>query len=59
MCIVYKDNSNKIKFVDGLTIQQQKNYEDENLLKPVFKNGKMLIQQDLRDIRDRLNKGNF
>ncbi|MFR2888758.1 MAG: nicotinate phosphoribosyltransferase [Clostridium butyricum] len=59
MCVVYKDNSNKIKFIDGLTIQQQKNCEDENLLKPVFKNGKMLVQQDLRDIRDRLNKDNF
>jgi len=62
-CSVYYDYSksgdqNPIAFKDGLTWDQSVN-DETNLLKPVFKDGKLLREQSLKEIRDRLNKGRF
>lgn len=63
MCVVFespiKTDSNGIEFLYNLSIKEQKKYDNANLLKPVFKNGKMILQQNLKDIRDRLNNGEF
>lgn len=57
MCRVYKDKNGILKYEDGLnskTIQDK-----ENMLTPVFRDGKLLREWTLKEIRDRLNGGNF
>jgi nicotinamide phosphoribosyltransferase len=56
-CVVYLDND-KITYADCYS--WNKAYEDQhNLLKPVFKDGKLLKEESLSTIRERLNGGNF
>ncbi|MCL2002822.1 MAG: nicotinate phosphoribosyltransferase [Oscillospiraceae bacterium] len=43
---------------DGLTFREAEAYPD-NLLKPVFRDGRMLREQSLREIRNLLHEGNF
>lgn len=54
-CIVY-EMDNEIRYADGLT------WKDAclgNMLKTVFKDGAMVKEQSLAEIRDRLHGGNF
>lgn len=53
MCYVYKEG-NDILYKDELNIKDQESYSD-NLLIPVFKDGKLLRDYSLLEIRNRLN----
>lgn len=52
---VFKDHEGKIKWMDGLSYEQSQKYEG-NLLTTIFKNGKMVVYEDLETIRSRLAK---
>lgn len=54
MCYVYKDGED-ILYKDELTIKEQENKKD-NLLELVFKDGKLLKDYSLSEIRNRLHK---
>ena len=56
-CAVYLDHYNEIWFCDELTWEQSVN--DHNLLETVFKDGKMIKEQTLSEIREILNWGEF
>lgn len=56
-CIVWKENE-KLFYNDGCTWEQAYNSEI-NLLKPIFKDGKMVKEDTLKKVRDRLHGGNF
>ena len=57
MCIVYRDGDD-ILYTDGHTIEEADNAEN-NLLKTVFKDGKLLTNYSLKEIRNRLHNGKF
>lgn len=59
MCYVYADGDD-ILYKDHLTFEDldKPEYAD-NLLRPVFKDGKLLIDEDLKTVRDRLHCGAF
>ena len=54
-CRVYNENG-KIKFVDNLNWLESM---QGTLMKTVFKNGKMVKEESLNDIRQRLNDNQF
>ncbi len=56
-CIVTKDENGKYIFTDGHNWDEA--CEAENLLVPVFKDGKILKEQSLKEIRNVLNGGKF
>lgn len=53
MCYVYKNN-NDVLYKDELTIQEQESYKD-NLLQVVFKDGNLIKEYSLKEIRERLH----
>ena len=57
-CIVVDDNG-ELSYTDGWTYDKAHVNNDVNLLRPVFKNGKMLVEESLNDIRQRLHNGKF
>lgn len=57
MCCVYRSGDN-ILYKDGLTFEQVENM-NENLLRTVFCDGKLMIDESLSEIRERLHGGNF
>ena len=54
MCYVYRDGQD-ILYKDELTIKEVENLKD-NLLKPVFENGKLLKDFSLQEVRNKLHK---
>lgn len=59
-CIVYPDYDDELCYKDGLTWEQATDYKNhENMLIPVFRNGKMLKEYSLDEIRRRLHDGKF
>lgn len=58
MCVVYKDKNEKIIYKDELTIKETEQYKD-NLLTTVFKDGKIIKEYNLKEIRQKLNNGEF
>lgn len=59
-CIVYPDYDDELCYKDGLTWEQASDYKNhENMLIPVFRNGKMLKEYSLDEIRRRLHDGRF
>lgn len=56
-CMVYDDGMGGLTFADGLTWEQTKN--EDNKLRTVFKDGKLVREQSLQEIRGILNKGEF
>ena len=56
-CIVWEENG-KLFYNDGCTWDQAHNSE-VNLLQPIFKDGKMVKEDTLKEVRDRLHGGNF
>jgi nicotinamide phosphoribosyltransferase len=57
-CVVYRQPSNDtITYLDGLTWNEV--CWTDNLLQPVFKDGIMIKEQTLSEIRDTLHGGNF
>ncbi len=57
-CIVTRDNDGKYSFTDGHNWNEAEN-NPENCLVPIFKDGQMLREQGLQDIRQVLHNGNF
>lgn len=57
LCYVYEKDGD-ILYEDHHTFESIKEKTD-NLLRPVFKDGKLLVDEDLKTIRDRLHNGNF
>lgn len=59
MCYVYRDGDD-ILYKDGLTMEDMKKPEyADNLLRPVFEDGKLLVDESLSEIRNRLHNGKF
>lgn len=59
-CRVYTRCDGSICFEDGLTWEQVTDYEKrDNMLIPVFKNGELLKEQSLEEVRNRLYGGKF
>lgn len=59
-CRVYTRCDGSIYYEDELTWEQADDYEKRvNMLIPVFKDGELLKEQSLKEIRDRLHGGEF
>lgn len=56
LCYVYRNEENKLCYMDGFNSGDIPN---DNLLQPVFKDGRILKEFTLNEIRERLNGGNF
>ena len=56
-CAVWNDGIT-LRYADGYSWSEVSNMDD-NLLKPVFKDGKMIVDDSLHNIRDRLHGGKF
>lgn len=59
MCLVFYNADGDLDYRDGYDALTINGCREENLLKPVFRNGKMLKEQSLREIRDILQAGDF
>lgn len=59
LCVVYCNEQGNLECRDGHDRFTIGDFKGENLLKPVFRNGQMLREQRLRDIRSRLHEGEF
>lgn len=57
-CAVYIDENNKLQYVDEFTWERVYN-DPFNLLKPIFKDGQIVKEQSLAEIRNVLHGGNF
>lgn len=57
-CVVFKGSKDHIEFVDGRTWEEACN-DSAQLLEVVFKDGKMIKEYSLKEIRNRLHGGNF
>lgn len=58
MCVVYRNEDGNLDYKDGFNSDTIQNFKG-NLLEPVFKNGKMIKEQSLTEIRNILHKGSF
>lgn len=58
MCVVYQEGGN-IRYEDHLTVAEAEARDDENLLRPVFKDGQLLVDESIQTIRERLHKEKF
>lgn len=56
LCYVYRDENGKLNYKDNFTAST---IPDGNLLEPVFRDGKLLKEYTLSEIRQTLNDGNF
>lgn len=54
MCVVYKNDENKIVYKDELSISEAESFKN-NLLTTVFKNGKIIKDDSLYNIKKRLH----
>lgn len=60
MCYVYENENGDILYTDGHTMEDMKNPEfADNLLKVVFKDGKLIRETNLAEIRARLHNNKF
>lgn len=59
MCYVYNDGDDVV-YTDHHTMAEMNSEQvQNNLLRPVFKDGMLLVDEDLQTIRNRLHKNNF
>lgn len=54
MVVVLKNEDGTLKAIDHLNRDEFNNMADINVLRPIFEDGKMLVEDSLQDIRDRL-----
>ena len=54
--VLQNTETGKITYIDGLTIEQQESYKDIDLLEDVFIDGKLLRDESLSEIRNRVLK---
>jgi len=59
LCVVYLDANGELTYQDGFDSETIKTSGLENLLVPVFRDGVMLVEQTLQDIRQILHDGKF
>lgn len=59
ICCVYRDKAGIIRCSDGYDSETIKSVSDINMFETVFKNGKIIKEYSLDEIRNRLHKGNF
>ena len=59
MCVVYRDTEGRLGYRDGYDAATIDSFEGENLLRPVFCDGKMVKEQTLQEIRNILHEGKF
>lgn len=59
MCVVFRNADGNLDYQDGYDSQTINDYKGENLLKPVFCDGKMVKEQTLQEIRSLLHNGAF
>lgn len=60
LCYVYRNDEGDVVYTDGHTLEEMASPEfADNLLRPVFYNGKLLVDESLADIRTRLHGGKF
>ncbi|MCL2509869.1 MAG: nicotinate phosphoribosyltransferase [Methanomassiliicoccaceae archaeon] len=59
MCAVFRDENGDLSYRDGYDAETIRSFEGENLLKLVFRNGKMVKEQTLQEIRNILHEGRF
>ena len=60
MCYVYKNDKGDIVYTDEHSIKEMNSDKfDNNLLELVFKDGKLIKDESLMTIRNRLHNGNF
>lgn len=57
LCCVYRDKEGALTFEDGFTKENLP--KDNNLLETVFKDGKLIVEQSLAEIRNLLNNEKF
>ncbi|MDE7433239.1 MAG: nicotinate phosphoribosyltransferase [Lachnospiraceae bacterium] len=57
LCFVYRDKEGALTFEDGFTKENLP--KDNNLLETVFKDGKLIVEQSLAEIRNLLNNEKF
>ena len=57
LCVVYRDEDGKLAYRDGYSKDDLP--KEENLLATVFKDGKLVREQSLQEIRQVLNEGRF
>lgn len=57
-CSVFFDEDGEMVYADGLTWEEACG-DEENLLQPVFKDGQLVREQSLQEIRNILHKGGF
>jgi nicotinamide phosphoribosyltransferase len=58
-CLVFKDTFGEIIYRDNFTWREVNLYTNTNMLETVFKDGKLIKEQSLAEIRERLHGGNF
>ena len=56
---MYRDAEGNLEYQDGYDTASIDSFEGENLLKPVFRDGKMAKEQTLQEIRGILHEGRF
>ena len=56
-CVVFKDNDGHLTYHDEYTWDEAS--KENNLLKPVYKDGVLLFEQTLSEVRSNLHGGNF
>ena len=59
MCVVYRDENGELSYRDGYDSETIKTFNGEDLLKPVFRDGKLVKEQTLQEIRNVLHEGKF
>ena len=59
MCVVYRNAEGILEYQDGYDSASIGSFEGENLLKPVFCDGKMMKEQTLQEIRGILHEDRF
>jgi nicotinamide phosphoribosyltransferase len=57
-CIVERNTNGELVYTDGYNWSEAYNYEDNELI-PVFRDGILLKEQSLKEIREVLHKGKF
>lgn len=59
LCVVFRGEDGNLEYQDGYDTVTVDSFKGENLLKPVFRDGKMVKEQTLREIRNILHDGEF
>lgn len=55
MVVVYRDENGDLRAMDHLNKKEFMENLDNNIMRPIFENGKMLVEESIRDIRNRLH----